>query len=540
MTNKYIDDNNSFIMTVPETADDTVIITSYDDKLTEYENKILADVLKANPKMNLYSTYPSEDSASDNLTLDRLSELADGIHGSLDNVLELNRYIRRYLVTDDIIGKVYEAIESNVNTNYRLSFGDYAAQRNKMKKLDNAKRVVAEFNRQINLRQIIRESIPIAYAEGNCILCLRCENDHYVVDRYPLGIAYVSDYMYGGKPIICIDMKELENRLQKTYEKDKKKKAIFTKNIEEDIKLNYPSEVYNAYKNKESICRLDVEYTSIIRIGNIGRKYGVSPIGRALKSALLLENYESSDFSNAKAKSKKIIHQIMRKETMGDNYRQKGFDVTVKAHNDLVQAFKNKTVLYTSIPQVETIKYIEPQTEETNADKINVYRSKIMTTLGIGFADPENANFSISKISLDQLMKTINSISEQLEVIIEGWYRKLFEKEGIDLEYIPKIQILDAEAMSLDVKKDIVELIFSKLNGSYQTAYEFLGLSYEDEKQRRMAENDSSVDEVFKPHASQYTSNGNNSANGDNNAGRPPSSENTDKQSRDKNEEESK
>ena len=43
-----------------------------------------------------------------------------------------------------------------------------------------------------------------------------------------------------------------------------------------------------------------------------------------------------------------------------------------------------------------------------------------------------------------------------------------------------------------------------------------------------MAENDTAVDEVFKPHASQYTSSG------DDSAGRPPSSENTDKQTRDK------
>ena len=158
-----------------------------------------------------------------------------------------------------------------------------------------------------------------------------------------------------------------------------------------------------------------------------------------------------------------------------------------------------------------------------------------MTTLGIGFADQSNANFSISKISLDQLMKTINAISEQLERIIEGWYAKLFEEEGIDREYLPTIQILDAEAMSIDVKKDIVELIFSKLNGSYQTAYEFLGLSFEDEKQRRMAENDNKIDQIFMPHASQYTSSGDSGGE----AGRPPSSDNTDKQARDQVDEES-
>ena len=125
-------------------------------------------------------------------------------------------------------------------------------------------------------------------------------------------------------------------------------------------------------------------------------------------------------------------------------------------------------------------------------------------------------------------MKTINSISEQLEVIIQDWYRVLYKEEGIDMEYLPNIQILDAEAMSIDVKKDLVELIFSKLNGSYQTAYEFLGLSYEDEKQRRMAENDEKVDEIFTPHSSQYTSSGDTGT-----SGRPTSNPDEDKQSYD-------
>ena len=77
------------------------------------------------------------------------------------------------------------------------------------------------------------------------------------------------------------------------------------------------------------------------------RKYGVSPIVRALKSALILENYENSDFTNTKAKAKKIIHQIIRKDAMGEKFLKSGFEYTLKAHDDLMQAWKNKTVVYT-------------------------------------------------------------------------------------------------------------------------------------------------------------------------------------------------
>ncbi len=366
---------------------------------------------------------------------------------------------------------------------------------------------------------------------GTYIVCLRNNGNSYIVDHYPIGVAYMSEYTYGGKPVVEINIKELETRLKKTYEKDKKKKPIFFENIEKDIQANYPPEVYKAYKNKETVVRLDTKYTGVIRIGNMGRRYGVSPILRALKSALMLENFEKSDNTNAKAKAKKIIHQIMRKECLGSDLNKKGFEYAIHAHNELCSAWKNKTVVYTSIPQVEKVVYVEPKVDDTNADKINIYRSKIMTTLGIGFIDTNVANFSVANISLDQLMKTINSISQQLERIVQDWYEVLFENEGIDLEYLPTIQIIDSEAMDMEMKKDLVELLYSKLNCSMSTALDILGYSLEDEKQKRISENEQNLDsEVFLPHNSQYTNSGLNK-----NVGAPSDSKNLDKQSDDKN-----
>ena len=533
---KIVTDKESFIVSIPDDLQkDPVVITSFDDKLSSYETAILSSVIQKYPNMQMYSALPNDNASNETLTLEVIDELANGIQSDISKVQKANSLVRRYIITDDIIGKTYESIESNVNTDFKLSYGDYSSQRNKTKKLDNAKATVDIFNKQIGIKHIIREAIPLTFAEGNCIFCLRNSGDGYVVDRYPLGIAVISDYSINGRPVVCINITELESRLKKTYAKDKKNKAIFFENIEKEIKENYPEEVYKAYKAKETQVRLDPKYTGVIRIGNIGRKYGVSPIVRALKSALILENYENSDFTNTKAKAKKIIHQIIRKDAMGEKLLKSGFEYTLKAHDDLMQAWKNKTVVYTSIPQVEKIEYVEPKVDDTNADKINVYRSKIMTTLGIGFADPYNANFSISKISLDQLMRTINSISEQAETVFEDWYRVLFENEGIELEYLPTIKIIDSEVMDMEMKKSLVELLYSKLNCSTETAFSILGFSIEDEKQKRIKENNENYDEeIFKPHGSQYTNTGNNDA------GRPKSSNNTDKQTRDAIEEEGK
>lgn len=522
--------NDDFMVTISAKGDEeTVVVTSFAEQLTQYEDKILIAALKDyDATKKQYSAYTLDKSSNDTLTPTLIDELSNGIQSDLTKVLTANGLIRKYIITDDIIGKTYESIESNVNTNYKLSYSNFTKQRNKSKKLDTVKATVETFNRQINLRQLIRDSIPLTYAEGTYILCLRYDGNSYTVDHYPLGVAYVSEYTFGGKPVVCIDIKELENRLKKTYSKDKKNKPIFFENIEKDIQANYPKEVYDAYKRKESTVRLDTRYTGVLRIGNLGRRYGVSPILRALKSALMLENFENSDYIGAKAKAKKIIHQVMRKEAMGEAFKNKGLEMTAHAHKELLNAWQNKTVVYTSCPQVEKVTYVESAISETNAEKINTYRSKIMTTLGIGFIDTSVANFSVSKISLEQLMKTINAISEQLERIIQDWYQVLFENENLDMEYLPTIQILDSEQMDMEMKKSLVELLYSKLNCSMETAFELLGYSLEDEKQKRINENADKLDEeIFLPHNSQYTA-------GEKSPGRTPESENNDKQTVDK------
>ncbi len=516
-----------------ETDDGTRILTSVEMD-SRNEDESMRRIMSAfSNKYEVYSPYTKEHSASAQLTFERIGQLADNIQNDLNKVLELNGIIRRFIITDDIIGKVYESLESNLNTDFKLSFSKFPDRRNKKKKLSSVESLIDEFNREVNLKQIIRDAIPLTYAEGNYILYLRKDGDSYSVDYIPLGIAYVSDYTVGGNPQICINVQELTARLRKTYVKTKKNKPLFFKDMEDDIKNNYPPEVYEAYKAGETIAKLDPHRARIMRIGNMGRKYGVSPIVRALRSALMLENIEDSDYVNNKAKAKKIIHQILRKETMGTNYEKQGLAQAAYAHGELMKAWKNKTVVYTSAPFVEKIQYVEPNVEDTASDKINLYRSKIMATLGIGFIDSNISSFSVANISLEQLMKTINCISEQLERIIVDFYKILLEDNSIDMEFLPDIQIIDAEQLSLSMKKDLVELMYSKLNCSLESALEVLGISIEDERQKRQRENEEGIDKIFFPRKTSYTAGSDDPA--DN--GRPAESDNLDKQAYDNNRE---
>ena len=190
------------------------------------------------------------------------------------------------------------------------------------------------------------------------------------------------------------------------------------------------------------------------------------------------------------------------------------------AHESFMQAWKNDTVIYTGIAGVENIEYIEPKIENINIENINYNRSKIMTSLGIGFLNQDSKQtFTVANLSIKELLKTINKIAEQLEFLIKKWYKIVLKDNNIPLEFCPDLKIFDAEQLELDIKMDLAELLYSKLNCSLDTAYGLIGVSIEDEKQKRLKEKDEKLDEIFTPRITAYTNNGNNQ--GDNDSGKP-------------------
>lgn len=197
------------------------------------------------------------------------------------------------------------------------------------------------------------------------------------------------------------------------------------------------------------------------------------------------------------------------------------------AHENLAAAWKNPTVLYTSPPCVEKIVYVEPKVETTNIATINQYRSRVTSALGISFLNTDgNQTVSTANISIKQLMKTINKITEQEEIILSRWYSLILEENGIPQEYCPTPHILDTELLEFEMRKDLSELLFSKFNCSYTTAYELVGLNAKDEADRLVTEKELGYDEIFLVHPTSYNSSGNSKDSG----GRPSGSDNLQKQ----------
>lgn len=495
----------TFASNVSSDGEEVAILTS-EEKAKHWMEEALQSF---DPTNKQYSVYLNEQSGEDSkLTIEDIKRLARNAQSDLNKILKINSLVRQEINEDDIIGKVYEAVVANLNANVRISF-DNLPQKYTKKKKDEAEKLIKRFHKETNINQILSSSIPTVYTEGNCIKYLREKNGHYVVDTYPLGVAIVSDYNVNGNPYILIDIRELTSRLQKTTIKGRKNKPLFFNSIVDEIKNNYPPEVYQAYIDKEHYAKLDIQRCGINRFCNMNRKYGLTPVFKALKPNLMLDTFDEADKINAKAKAKKIIHQVLRSELLGTEGNRKGLEEMAYAHENLVKAFRNPTVLYTSPPFVEKIEYVEPKVEMSNVDSINQYRSRVTSALGISFLNTDGKQtISMGNISIKQLMKTINKIAEQEEKILGQWYCLILQENDIPLEYCPTPHILDAELLEFEMRKDLSELLFSKYNCSYSTAYELVGMDVRDEIEKRKQEKELGYEDILSVHPTSYNSSG--------------------------------
>lgn len=528
------------VIIVSKTPDGEQIVTSTDALTDKWLASAMAKYDAANQQ---YSTYLKDGTpSSDKLTPEYIDELAENTQNDLKKVQIINNIVRKEINKDGIVGKTVECVMSNINTDTKISYNNEITGRNKQKQLQEVKDFIISFNKAIKLKSLIRNSIPTSFVEGTYICYLRHEDNKYKVDYYPLGVCEISDYDINGEPVILFNIKELRSRLQKVYKKTKKNKALFFDKMEEEVKANYPKEVYEAFVAKENYAKLDVKYSGVIRINNLNRKYGLTPIFRALKDLIMLETFDNSDRVNSKAKAKKIIHQKLRKEVMGKEYNKKGFEDMSYAHENFMAAFKQPTVVVTTPPTVESIEYVEPKIELTDINTVNNYRSRVLAALGIGFLmDSGSQSVSTADISVKQLLRTINMISEQLEDILQKWYTQILIDNNLSEEFCPTIKVIDSEALDFEMRKELATTLYTIFNGSMTSSLELLGMDVNDEKQKRVKENEEDFENIFKCRQTAYTSSGRGEIvnPNDNKGGHPADSKNQAKQSYDKKRQES-
>ena len=545
-------EDKNFEVILPDNAtvmEDVIIVT--DDKSSEEAKKDIKTILDKSAidfeqKRHTYSRYlGGEDTNYETFTLSDIDGLAENPQNDLSDIKKINSYVKQYVNKDDIIGKVYESVQIYTNTQYTLKYPMVDKDKNK-KKLENiVKPLIESFNKKIDINNLIKNGTATSFLEGNFVSYLRTDpkQGRAVVDFYPISMLEISEYIIDGEPLILFDVNALKTKLRITSRKKKNGKDIFYDKVNDVVKNNYPDEIYKAYMNNEKYALLDPKRVGLVRINHLGGLYGLTPIFKALKPALLLGNIENADETVVKVRSKKIVHQKLRKEISGVDNAKQALDEMAYAHTNLVNAWKNKTVLVTTPWWVESIEYISDETPLTDTDTLKTYRSRVFNALGINFMDTE-ANLNLSNVSIKDLIKTIDKIAEEIAKIINKYYKLLLEENNIDINLAPEIEIASSEMLSLEMRKSLAEFLFTKLSCSYDTAYKVLGVSDANtEIIKRQKEKEDGYEEAFMPHSNFYNQSGgqtNNNPTGtnqttDNKSGRPKAKEENKKQQYDKN-----
>lgn len=497
-----------------ELDDNTKIIT-----MSQRGNRLLEQAMyDLENKNHIYKQILDDKSNAEKLSESQINDLANNPQSDLNKILKINNIARSYINKDDLVGKVYDTIENNVNTKMKFNFPENLNTNDKTtyevkKQIENC---LISFNEKINIKKLLRDIIPITYSEGNYIMYLRKtgkgEKCNYYVDHYPLQVAKISELEVDGDPLVLIDINDLRSRLKRSGLSPRKKRDEKMSEIDQQIKEFYPKEVYDAYINKSKIARLDLSYSGVVRINNLKREYGVTPIFRTFKPLSMLDVFDNSDKANASVKGKKIICQILRKELLGEKGNSQHFPEMAYSHENFKDSWNNGrdgVVLLSCPAYVEKVEFIETSTKETDIQTISFHRNKVLTALGISYISTDSKNsYTVAQINVEELMKTINKISEQVEEILKKWYRIVLKENGLPTELTPNVEIIDSELLEYELKLKLADVLFSKFGASYKTIYETIGLNYEDEKERRIAENEEKVEEIFSPRLTNYTVNG--------------------------------
>lgn len=491
-----------------------VLVTSFKNKefIQKETDRILAEALTKYDLTNRKpqsSVFPSEDNSSTELTIDQINTLAIGIHSTLDNILSANDYILRTLDTNPLFGLAYTILYAVINTNYKVIYSNPYNLEVDETTMTEIRALIEAFNNDVELSEVIRNSITGAYTEGNYVLYLALNKQKVPqIQNFPISLCYPSYYMSGNDRILEFNITDLKNKIRKTYTKTKKNKAVYYENIEKEIQDNYPDTVYKGYKNGEKVVKLDSKYGKCLTVNSYGRRFGVSPFFKALKSSIVLDNIIKADISSSKSRSKIIIFQKLSDKLLGDNGDKRGFAEQQLAHQQAAAALQTSSCLYTAPPFVESLEYITQDGNNTETvEMMKQYNTQLLNALGISFYDSESATGTSVTVSYGGLLKVVNSIAESLSRIISRFYQEVLEFYGFDRNLAPILQISPAEELDLSTKIEIAKMLYTTFNCSLKTSLDYIGLDSEDEVEKRKTENENGTYTIMFPRATSYTTN---------------------------------
>lgn len=351
-----------------------------------------------------------------------------------------------------------------------------------------AKKIIEEYNKKVDIEQLIRDFIFELSLTGN----LACyDRDGMRVDIYPINKIDVIPLIVNNKQLIAYKNESINFGITDYGEK-----------INKQIENAYPTEIVQGIKEGKQTIPLDPEYAYFAKINSSQYEpYGMSvilPAFEDLAHKTLLKEAE-------KATANDIIDKIMLVQ-IGDENNKPNKDL-IDQYTALLDGVSGSVRL--TVPYYVDAKFVEPETTVFANEKFIEVDKDILNTLGISLSlirGESGGNYAEGMINFSGLVRTIEGIRQPIIKIVEGLYKKELERKGVKPEYAPKVSFKEV-VIDKEAKLNLMKELFTTAGLPYRVLYEEYGMDFDAIKVIREEENKEKLEETFSLHSMPFQGN---------------------------------
>ena len=441
--------------------------------MTEVKNELCMGAVV--PVKSQYSTYHEEnynvDGSPNGVDLENI------FNAPQDNIKQIVGY-SKYCY------RKYGLIMRTVNI-YR-DFGSNGLMHKYPKKSEKIKKIIDDYEKQINIKQFVRDSLMELALTGN----LACYDRGNRVEIYPIDKIEVLPLVIDNKQVIAYKVDDTFNTNDYGEE--------YNKMIEEA----YPEEILEATKKGNEYAILNLENSHFAKINSSQyERYGISVILPAFEDLA----HKSLLKETERAVANDVIDKIMMIQIGNDEVKPS--KALVDGYSEL---FSNAhgSVRFT-VPYYVDAKFVEPETTIFGREKFLEVDTDILNTLGISLSllrGSDGSNYADGILNFSGLCRTIENIREPITRIIYELYQAELKRNGCKPEDAP-IPYFEEVVIDKESKIGLMMELFQNAGLPYEILYEEAGLDFDHIKLVRKNENDESMDETFKAHAIPFSGN---------------------------------
>lgn len=412
-----------------------------------------------------YSTYFEQNYNVDGTPKDyQLENMFKKPWDNVENIVTYSKYCyRKYGIIMRIVNMYRDFSCTGFELNYKL-------------KHKKAKAIIEEFNKRVNIVQLIRDLVYELSLTGNLVAY---DRDGETVDIYPISQVKIIPLQRSGKQYVA-------------YKNDLMSYETFGKDIDEKIKLAYPDEVIDAMNNGNEYAILDIDKTYFKKI-NCSRyeSFGLSiivPAFEDLAHKTLLKNAERTT-------ANQVIDKILLTQVGDENY--KPTRKLLEEYSAIFEGIKGSARV--TVPHYVNMKYVEPETKVFGAEKFIEIDKDILNTLGVSVSllrGEGGGSYSDGIVNFTGLCRSIENVREPVIDIINQLYVAELKRNNIKPQYAPTIKLKEV-VIDKSAKTDLLMQLFDKTNLPYEVLYEGCDMDFEHVKFIKNKEKEEGTEELF-------------------------------------------